>query len=144
VFSNAVLGVGGKRKQPINKQLQSYYCIGLRLEYTVLTNLDEYDTYNSYFNYPFYPDNQFVRHLNYGVTVGGGFEYVFSEMTQGVVEFTINPDLSRQYEQFPLNNIPDPYNPGKLISIRERRIKNISLEISFALKFLRKVIYVDY
>ena len=144
IFSNAVLGVGGKRKQKINKKLQSYYLIGLRAEYTVLTNLSEYDAFNQYFNQPFYPDDDFVKKFNYGVTVGGGFEYKLGKMTEGILEFSIQPDLSRQYEQPPIPNIPDPYNPGQLISARERRIKNISLEISFGLKFFRKVVYLNY
>jgi hypothetical protein len=144
VFSNAVLGVGGKRKQKINKKLHSYYLIGLRAEYTVLTNLSDYDEFNKFFNQPFYPDNQFVKKFNYGVTVGGGFEYKLNKMVGGILEFSIQPDLSRQYEQPPLPSIPDPWNPGRLITARERRIKNITLELSLGLRFLRKVIYLDY
>jgi hypothetical protein len=144
IFSNAVLAVGGKRKQKINKKANSYYIIGLRGEYTVLTNLSEYDSFNQYFNQPFYPDNQFVRKWNYGVTVGGGFEYKLGKMLAGILEFSVHPDLSRQYEQPPLGSIPDPWNPGNLISIQEKRIKNITLEISLGLRFLRKVIYLDY
>jgi len=144
IFSNAVLAVGGKKMVKMNKKLKSYYSVGIRAEYTVLTNLDEYDEYNQYFNRPFYPDNQFVKKFNYGVLVGGGFEYRYSKLIEGILEFTINPDLSRQYEQPPLGNIPDPYQPGSTISLRERRIKNITLEVSLGLKFLRKVIYLDY
>ena len=144
IFSNAVLAVGGKRRQVINKKLNSYYIIGLRGEYTVLTNLDEYNDFNAYFNQPFYPDNDFVRDFNYGVTVGGGFEYKLSKMIAGILEFSIHPDLSRQYEQPPLPNMPDPWNPGNLVTIRERRIKNITLEVSLGFRFLRKVVYLDY
>jgi len=144
IFSNAVLALGGKRKQTINKKLNSYYIIGLRGEYTVLTNLSEYDSFNQYFNQPFYPDNQFVKKWNYGVTVGGGFEYKLSKMVAGILEFSVHPDLSRQYEQPPLGSIPDPWNPGNLVTLREKRIKNITLEISLGFRFLRKVIYLDY
>jgi hypothetical protein len=139
IFSNAVLGVGGKRFQQLNKKMQTYYLIGLRAEYTVLTNLSEYDQFNAYFNYPFYPDNDFVKKLNYGVSVGGGMEYRLGKMAEGIIEFSVNPDLSRQYEQPPIPNVPDPYQPGKLTSI-----KNITLELTFGLKFLRKVVYLDY
>jgi len=144
IFSNAVLALGGKRKQTINKKLNSYYIIGLRGEYTVMTNLSEYDSFNQYFNQPFYPDNQFVKKFNYGVTVGGGFEYKLSKMVAGILEFSVHPDLSRQYEQPPLGSIPDPWNPGNLVTLREKRIKNITLEISLGFRFLRKVIYLDY
>ena len=144
IFSNAVLCLGAKRKQKVNKLLHSYYTIGLRAEYTVKTNLKEYAAYNAYFNQPFYPDEDFVKKFNYGVTVGGGFEYKWSKMIAGILEFSIHPDLSRQYEQPPIPNIPDPWNPGKLISSKERRIKNITFEISLGLRFFREVIYVDY
>lgn len=144
IFSNAVLALGGKRRQFLNNKLNSYYIIGLRAEYTVLTNLSEYDDFNRYFNQPFYPDNQFVRKWNYGVTVGGGFEYKLGKLVAGILEFSVHPDLSRQYEQPPLGSIPDPWNPGNLVTIREKRIKNITLEISLGLHFLRKVIYLDY
>ena len=144
VFSNAVLAVGAKRRQPINKKSNSYYIIGLRGEYTVMTNLSKYDAFNQYFNQPFYPDNQFVRKWNYGVTVGGGFEYKLGKMVAGILEFSVHPDLSNQYEQPPLGSIPDPWNPGQLVTLREKRIKNITLEITLGLRFLRKVIYLDY
>jgi hypothetical protein len=144
IFSNAVVAIGGKRRQFIHKKLNSYYIIGLRGEYTVLTNLSDYDQFNQYFNQPFYPDNQFVRKWNYGVTVGGGFEYKLGKMVAGILEFSVHPDLSRQYEQPPLGSIPDPWNPGNLVTIREKRIKNITLELSLGLRFLRKVIYLDY
>jgi len=144
LFSNISLGLGGKRKQKLNKKTHSYYMVGLRGEYTVLTNHDKYREYNQYFNQPFYPDNQFVKKWNYGITVGGGFERRLGKMVKGIVELSINPDLSRQYEQPPLANIPDPWNPGRTITSNFRRIKNISLELSFGLQFLRKVVYLDY
>jgi hypothetical protein len=144
VFSNAALAVGGKRRQNLNKKLNSYYIIGIRAEYTVMTNLSEYDEFNKYFNQPFYPDNQFVKKINYGVSIGGGFEYTLGKMVAGIMEISVHPDLSRQYEQPPLGSIPDPYNPGRLVTLKEKRIKNVTLEVSFGFRFLRKVVYLDY
>lgn len=143
IFNNIVLGLGAKRKQFINKKLNSYYSVGLRGEYTISTNLDEYNYYNSYYGQPFYPDNDFVKKFNYGILVGGGFEYVFGDMVAGILEFSVNPDLSRQYEQPPIPNVRDPWT-GSLVTTQQRRIKNITLEITLGLRFFRKVIYLDY
>ena len=143
IFSNVVLGVGAKRKQSINKKLNSYYSIGLRGEYTAKTNLDEYAYYNSVYGPAFYPDDDFVRKFNYGIIVGGGFEYIFGDMVAGILDISINPDLSRQYEQPPIPNVRDPWT-GSLVTTRQRRIKNITLEISLGLRLFRKVIYLDY
>jgi len=143
IFSNLVLAVGGKRKQFINKKLLSYYMVGLRGEYTVQTNLKEYNEINSYYNRPFYPEDDHVKKFNYGISVGGGFEYKMKKMVAGILEFSIHPDLSRQYEQPPIPDVYDPYTQQNT-TIRERKIKNITLEISLGLRFLRKVIYLDY
>lgn len=143
-FSNAVLAVGGKRKQQLSKKTNTYYFIGLRGEYTVLTNLYKFEQFNQYYNSPFYPDDFFVKRWNYGVSAGGGIEFKHSKYVWSFLEVGIHPDLSRQYEQPPIGNVVNPWQSGSTMTINERRIKNITLEVSVGLKFFREVIYLNY
>ena len=131
-----------KKKHTLgNGDSKAYYLLGLRGDYTINTNLDEYDDPN----FPFlttFPTDQWVRKLNYGVTLGGGFEFPFGELVSGILEFTFNPDLSRQYNQPGIENVYDPYT-GTNRNISERKIYNITFEVTLGLRFLRLVEYVD-
>jgi len=143
LFRNISLGLGAKRKQQFNDDLKSFYSFGLRGEYTVLTNLDNFARFNRRASYPYYPDNLFVKKFTYGAQVAGGVEYIFSELVELLFEVSINPDLSNQYVQPEIGSIIDPYHPSNTITLDRRRIKNVTIEISFGLRFMRKVEYVD-
>lgn len=136
-YYNASLTLGGKQKFDLNENLKYYYLFGIRGDYTLGTNLDDYADRNSLF----YPDNGFVREWNYGVTIGGGFEFPFSEFISGLLEFTFNPDFSRQYRQPPLT-VPDPFNPGNSRMLSETEIINRTFEVTLGIRFLRRVEYV--
>lgn len=135
-FNNLVLELGAKRILSESASFKPYYILGIRGEYTLSTNLDDYLIFES----PYYPFNDFVRKFNYGVTVGGGFEHQFSEFVSGFIEFAVNPDLSAQYRQDPIPNVIDPFT-NQLINLGERVIRNLSFEIKAGVKFLRKVEY---
>ncbi len=143
-FRNVSLTIGGKKKFAVgsNRDNRAYYLLGIRGEYTINTNLNEYQEANNVFS-NFFPSDNWVRRFNYGATVGGGFEFPFSDLVGGIVEFTVNPDLSRQYWQPALENVPDPYNPGNNRTIGERQIYNVTLEISLGIRLLRVVEYID-
>ena len=143
LFHNISLGLGAKRKQQLKEDLKSFYSFGLRAEYTISTNLDKFAHFNQRQSYPYYPDNIFVKKFVYGAQVGGGVEYVFSELVELLIELSINPDLSNQYLQPEIGSIVDPYHPNNTITLRKRRIKNVTVEISFGFRFMRKVEYVD-
>jgi len=143
LFRNLSLGVGAKRKQQVKDNLRSFYAFGLRAEYTINTNLEKFEILNQRISYPYYPDNLFLKRFTYGVSVSGGFEYIFSELVEGLFEVSINPDLSNQYDQPQLGNIVDPYHPSNTVTLKRRRIKNTTIEITFGLRFMRKVVYVD-
>ena len=83
-----------------------------------------------------------MRRWNYGIIAGGGIEFMFSELVGGLVELTINPDLSQQYFQnaFTYNS---NINGQQQRTIGERRIRNVSIELSVGFRFLRIVEYVD-
>lgn len=135
-FNNIVLELGGKRFLTTENRANAYYMIGVRGEYTVSTNLEQYERFLN----PFYPHNDFVEKIVYGASVGGGIEYSFGEFYHGFLEVSIGPDFANQYFQPPINNVIDPYT-GMTTNLSERQIRNVSIEIRAGLKLLRKVIY---
>lgn len=137
-FDNLVLEIGAKQKLTSRTNAGPYYMVGLRGEYTLGTNLSEYTVYQS----AYYPVEDFVRKFNYGVTVGGGWDFEFSELIGGLIELTVNPDLSNQYEQQAIPNVVNPFN-GQTITLSERKVRNLTFEIKFGLRFMRKVEYID-
>ena len=139
-FYNLSLTAGFKKKYPFGSNF-AYYLLGIRGDYTVGTNFKDFEEVNKAFF--FFPSDGFVNKWNYGVTAGGGFEFPFSELVRGVLEFTVNPDFSRQYRQPPLNNLINVYDPGQIYSIPERQIKNITLEITLGIRFMNKIEYID-
>lgn len=143
IFKNLSLGLGAKRKQDIRYNIKSFYSFGLRAEYTLGTNLSKFEIFNQRQSFPYYPDNLFVKKFTYGASVAGGFEFYFSELVEGLFEVSVNPDLSNQYDQPEIGSIIDPYHPSNTITIKRRRIKNVTVEVTFGIRFMRKVEYVD-
>ncbi len=140
-FNNLSLSIGGKQKFGY-RNAKAYYLIAIRGEYTLWTNLGKYEDQNN--TYLFLPVEGLVRRFNYGVTVGGGFEWSFGELVGGVLEFSVSPDFSYQYRQPPLEGVPNPnLSQGGTINIPERQIRNLSFEVSLGLRFLRIVEYID-
>ena len=138
-FNNLALILGGKRIFVTGPKMKSYYMVGLRAEYTLSTNLDDFRIYQTLI----YPINDFVKKFNYGFHAGAGLEFPFSEFVNGILELTINPDISKQYFQPPIDNVVDPWNPGNLLSLRKREIRNVTVDISLGIRFLRKIVYID-
>ena len=136
-FNNISLMLGAKRLLNMESRAKPFYTIGIRAEYTVNTNLDRYEgtVFQTYF-----PSDFFVNKFNYGVSAGGGFQYQFGDLVGGAVELTISPDVSKQYEQFPIDVI-DPRNVGGTRTLPQQDVRNLSLEISVSLRLLRKVEY---
>lgn len=142
VFKNVSLTLGGKNRFVLGDMTKAYYLFGLRGDYTLGTNLDEYKELNELNHSLFFPDNAFVRKWNYGVTLGGGFEFALGELVGAQIEFTANPDFSFQYKQPAIPNVTDPYT-GQQRTIPERTIRNLTFEIGVGFRFLRKVEYID-
>lgn len=144
-FRNLSLVLGGKQKFDIGATSKVFYMLGIRGDYTLSTNLAVYQRFNeanpAYAIYPF-NEKQFINNFNYGVSVGGGFEFALSELVGTVIELSVNPDFSNQYEQPEIPNVTDPYT-GQLRTLRERRIRNLTVELSLGFRFLRKVVYID-
>ena len=142
IFNNISLTLGAKKKNQLSVSSRLYYMLGLRGDYTVSTNLDEYQAINEANGGLFFPTDFFVKKINYGVTLGGGFEFDFNGLIGGLLEFTINPDFSLQYRQPAIPNVYNPYTQTNT-TIGERTIRNITFEVTAGLRFLRKIEYVD-
>lgn len=145
-FYNLSLIAGGKQIFTNLGQGGVYYLVGIRLDYTLDTNLDDYEGFieqNPQFAsiYPINSD-QFIREINYGVSVGGGIQFPLSELIGASLELTVNPDFSIQYQSPAIPNVADPFT-GQLTTIQEREIRNLTVELTFGLRFLRKVEYID-
>ena len=139
-FNNIVLSVAGKKRQNMNGNTKLYYYFGLRGEYTIDTNLDEYSETNFRVG-GFFPEDQFVQKFNYGAIVGGGFEFPFTDLIDGILEFSVNPDFSLQYRQ-PKVDVWDPFVGGNR-TLGERTIRNVTFEITLGLRFKHIIEYID-
>lgn len=144
-FNNLSLTLGGKQKFDFTGSTKVYYAFGIRVDYTVSTNLDEYTDFNlrnpAYAIYPF-DEPTFINEFNYGIYAGGGFEIPFGELTGMILEFSINPDFSLQYRQPPIQNVTDPYT-GNERTLSERKIRNITFEVTAGFRFLNVYEYID-
>lgn len=136
-FRNVSLLMGAKKRFNQNKKDRAYYSFGVRLEYTLSTNLDQYAQYGGYF-----PVEGFVNKLNYGGSLLLGQEFSFSEVLGAFVEIGVHPDLSKQYEQPQIPNVISPFT-GNSVTLRQQTIRNITFEVSVGLRILRKVVYLD-
>lgn len=147
IFNNVSLTLGAKDKKLLNAETFFYYGLGVRGEYTVSTNLQEFretfeDIYGANILVGGYPIPEFVRKWNYGITVQGGLEWHMSEFVASVFEVRVSPDFSAQYLQPPIANAYDPIT-GNTRSFNEQKAVNISIELTIGLRFLRKIIYID-
>lgn len=145
-FRNVSITLGGKQKYESNFLNGSlYYMFGIRGDYTISTNFDNFDLEANPFYALIYPIEGFVNKFNYGATLGGGIEIPLGELTGVLLEFTVNPDFSKQYNQPQIDNIinPNPDSSQGNITIRERSITNITFELTAGFRFLNIFEYID-
>ena len=147
VFNNLSLALGGKQVVKFLGLADLYYVLGLRAEYNLSTNLGEYDRLSGTQGIAFrqnYPVDsyEFINRFVYGVSAGGGINLPLTDGIGGFVELVVQPDLNFQYNQGAINNVINPSGPGNT-SIGERAIRNVTIELSVGLRFLRKWTYVD-
>lgn len=128
-FNNVSLLLGARNRFPVGNTT-GFYSIALRGEYNVSHDLQLYRGYEDG-----------IQKFVYGLSLGGGFDFPFSELVGGVLDFRVSPDISRQIF-IPASRFNNPFT-GTQETFREQSVKNIALEISLGIRFLRKVIYVD-
>lgn len=143
-FTNAVLALGAKQKFDFGSVSKVYYTLGLRGEYTLKTNLDEFVELAQFSAY--YPFEGAVRKWNAGFIFGGGIEFPLGEFIDIVAELTINPDFTKQYYHPSIPNVIIPSFGGgspNVGTLPERSIRNNTIELSIGFRFIREVEYVD-
>ncbi len=137
IFHNAAISFGIKKRGDYSDKLKYFYSFGMRGEFTFKTNLPYLDlttpqnNQNNVFNNYYF--SNYVRPLNWGMDIGGGFEKKISELILGFVEFTLSPDLSYQYRTSNVNST------GGFAGVGGHR--NLSMELSVGCRFWQKVIY---
>jgi Outer membrane protein beta-barrel domain len=142
-FNNLALILGFKRRGVLNRP-DAFYTIGLRGDYTLNTTLPSCQTPQTGY-YFFSQCSEFVRKFNFGLSVSGGYEFKFTDLIGSFVELSVHPDITKQYFQPPVSglNYYDPYTGGRINSIPEQNIRNISFEVTLGFRFLRKIEYID-
>ncbi|MFM2268313.1 MAG: hypothetical protein RL757_1754 [Bacteroidota bacterium] len=139
-FNNLSLEIGARRNGiKNNSNSHIYYLVGIRADYTISTNLAKEGSSYYYFSAM---QDAYVRKFNYGLTIGGGYDFRLNDMIGGFLELTIMPDLSKQYYTPPSPRVWDPFN-RQYYSVGEQSIKNTTIELSLGFRFLRKIEYVD-
>lgn len=143
IFHNISLTAGAKQKFELSGDTKGFWLLGIRGDYTFDTNLEIYNDFVTTYRIGSFPvdDPFYIRNFIYGVTFGGGVEVPFSDLVGGVVELTVNPDLSSQYLQ-PEAQVYDPIR-GTNRTVSEKRIRNITFEITIGFRFLRRIEYID-
>ena len=142
IFRNLSLGIGIKKRLLTKTLSTPYYFVGLRAEYNVANNLTEiFERYASTQAIFLFPIPDFVNNFTYGLTFGGGIEFLGSDLIQPAIELSISPDVSNQYQSEAFTATNPITNQPTMISARN--IKNLSLEISLVVRFMRKVVYID-
>ncbi len=136
-FNNASLQVGAKKRISSTGKKRPYYAFGLRVEYTLGENFADFEEFAG-----FLPLNTFVNKFNYGATLSVGYEFPFSEFVGGLIEASVNPDLSNQYDQPQSFTIISPVN-GQNVSLPAQTVRNVTFELTVGFRFLHKVIYID-
>ena len=141
-FNNLSLQLGAKFRRPMGTNSQLFYFGGLRGDYNLSDNLGELQDFYVC-NQGSMPLEGGVQKYLFGLSAGGGIEWAFSELVGGQIELSIHPDITPQYRQGPIPNVIDQCTPGYTYTIPERRIRNTTIEITFGLRLLRKVVYVE-
>lgn len=130
-FNNIVLELGAKQGIGIDhERLSAYYLIAFRGEYTATHNLDNPDELSLYA----LVDKEFVRRFPFGVSVGIGGRYSFNDDSGLIFEFTINPDIGKQYDQPYELVYRDPITLQDRI-LRTQEVRNISIELKIGYRF---------
>lgn len=145
-FNNISLVLGAKQKYDLGSGKSKYFYFGaIRGDYTISTNLDELREKNGNLfaaqSLALYPAEGFVKHFIGGVSVGAGIQLPLSELIGAELKISVNPDFTLQYNQPPIVNVIDPFNPGQNTTIGQRQIRNTTVELSLGLRLLRKVVY---
>jgi len=143
IYRNLNVTLGVKKRLLTESLSTPYYFVGVRGEYQLSNNLAEVQNrFQLGASTLFYPVDIYVNKFTYGLAFGGGFEFYGSKFVQPGIEFTFSPDLNFQYRSPEIPSVINPYS-GQPTSLPERKIRNLTFEVSLVLRFLREVVYLD-
>ncbi len=141
IYKNLSFMAGAKKRFHEGEKGRAYYLFGVRAEYNLHNNLRELQSeFALGASALFYPLEEFVNKVTYGLTIGGGLEFWSSKFFQPAIEFNFSPDINFQYRDGPFDRVINPFN-GQPQNIPERSIRNVTFEVTLVLRFLREVIY---
>lgn len=125
VFHNLSLGFLGKGAFKIKERNNLFYGIGLHVDYTMTYQLQGFGAQSG------------VNRFNYGVWLGGGYEWGLSESLALFIELSISPDISKQVYIPPglPTQFTDPIS-GQVVLSTEQKVYNLPLELSVGIKFI--------
>ncbi len=137
IFNNVALIAGGKQIYAL-QNLQGHVSLALRGEVNVnsVNKLNDIELENNTLLQLSFPQDQFVNRFVYGIDIGAGIDFPLSPTLDGLLELRVSPDLSRQYFQPAFIGF-DPLTGNNDRIYAERRINNISFELSFGIRFIR-------
>lgn len=129
LFRNVALSALLKGDFKTSKTIYPYYAAGLRLEATTSASVVN----------PF--DAQFVTPINFGLWLGGGLSWEPGKLPFGLnLELNISPDLTPQIfiPAGTVYQIRDPFSNQTRQEVvgEDRRVINLSIELSLGVKFL--------
>ena len=130
-WKNLAFVVGGKQKFDVSHDKWMYYLLGIRMDYNIDTELEYYDAWAHGTNT-----------ITWGLDIGGGFEYHFSDLVGGIVELRVSPDFGKQLYLPPGTGWTNPHT-GQPTTYPEQNVYNLTVELSVGLRFIRRVIYID-
>lgn len=136
-FNNISALFGAKRRIKEGNSVKPYYSFGVRIEHTIGNNFEDFIDFAGYL-----PVETFINKWNYGATLAFGYEFPFSEFVGGLIEASVSPDLSFQYNQEQDISFVSPVS-GQSVTLRRQKVRNVTFELTFGFRFLHKVIYLD-
>ena len=136
-FKNIAAIFGAKRRIKDTNGPVPYYSFGVRLEHTIGDNFNDFTDFAGYL-----PVETFINKWNYGGTLAFGYEFPFSEFVGGLIEASVSPDLSAQYNQEQDISFSSPVS-GESVTLRRQKVRNVTFELTFGFRFLHKVVYID-
>ena len=143
-YNNLSLAIGAKQKFPLGTAGTSryFYYGAIRGDYTLSTNIDELSNQFSGYTDINAPQVAFMNRWMFGLSIGGGLQFPLSELMGGQLTLSVCPDVTNQYRQPAIPNVTNPSGGGN-VTIPERRIRNTAVELSFGLRLLHKVEYIE-
>ena len=136
LFENIVLELGFKKRNLWQDKITSILGFGIRGEYTIGTNLNEFEAINDQYTLPVYAIDAFVKPFNYGMSLLAGIEYPIADLYEIFATLSFAQDFSRQYYQPP---VPGFFNDqyGNRRSIGDVTAYNTSIELSVGIRIYR-------